>query len=156
MPTGNTLLSAARCRSFLDSIPQKHAKVAHSEDIVLKRGTIISPEKVERFSRAILFVIALSVILGTLRFFEHDTTIYSLCLGYAKIQKCFCVLSRFISDTEPGPKWARRCMGFKGKLWENKEFFCLVTDGSLVNFLRLGRPFWKVFLLVRIVPTIVS
>lgn len=38
MPTGNTLLSAARCRSFFDSIPQKHAKVAHSEDIVVKRG----------------------------------------------------------------------------------------------------------------------
>ncbi|CAK5040038.1 unnamed protein product [Meloidogyne enterolobii] len=56
---------------------------------------------VERFSRAILFVILLSVILGGLRFFEHDVALYSLCM---------------------------------------------VTDGSLVSFLRLGRAFWKIFL----------
>ncbi|KAI6217563.1 hypothetical protein M3Y99_01760800 [Aphelenchoides fujianensis] len=48
---------------------------------------------VERFSRAIWFIIIVCILLGTLSFFEHEAVVYDFCL-----------------DTEPVPNWARRCM----------------------------------------------
>ncbi|KAI6218708.1 hypothetical protein M3Y99_01692500 [Aphelenchoides fujianensis] len=36
---------------------------------------------VERFSRAIWFIIIVCILLGTLRFFEHEAVVYDFCLG---------------------------------------------------------------------------
>lgn len=77
----------------------------------------------ERFSRAILFVIALSVILGTLRFFEHDTTIYSLCLGYAKIQKCFMFYRGSFQIQNRVPNGHVDAWVLKGNCGKIKSFF---------------------------------
>lgn len=36
---------------------------------------------IERFSRAIWLIIFVCVLLGTLRFFEHETAVYNFCMG---------------------------------------------------------------------------
>uniref|UniRef100_A0A915NUC7 Serpentine receptor class gamma n=1 Tax=Meloidogyne floridensis TaxID=298350 RepID=A0A915NUC7_9BILA len=76
---------------------------------------------VERFSRAILFVILLSVILGGLRFFEHDVALYSLCM-----------------DTEPGPYWARVIQSQKIFLPLADLFAQFILPGAALILIHIG------------------
>lgn len=50
---------------------------------------------VERFSRTIWLIIFVCILIGTLRFFEHDAAVYNFCMGkYLNIYKYFKYLFR--------------------------------------------------------------